>query len=574
MKSLKIKIVGQSGSGLLTVGELFSQALQEAGFYLCSDREYPSLIKGGHSCYTIHLSSRPVHSLSRKADVLLAIDKHSLGAYYSLLEEGGILIHGYERIAGIKDILESLKQRGVKIVDVPARTIALEKGGNVLMTNMILLGLAWKCLGWDEEILRKKVEKKFASKKGILPIVLACFDEGVKRARPQIKIDLPKDKKPLLRLDGNHALALGAMQAGVRFYVAYPMSPASSILSHLALDGPKIGMVIKQAEDEITAAQMALGAMTVGTRAFTATSGGGFDLMSETVSLAGILESPFVVVLAQRPGPGTGLPTWTAQGDLHLALHAGHGEFARVILGVSAPDDAFLLLQKAFDIAEKYQVPVFVLTEKVVAESKMTIKPFPQTKKPLERGLLSEKELLNVQSTDRYKITESGVSPRWLPGQKAPHYFANGDEHGERGELDESEKAGEMYAKRNRKLQTLAQDLPEPVLYGPKKADMTFVGWGSSRAIMQDVVKEYEKKKKTINYLHYEYVWPLKTKKAREVFSENKNFHGIENNYGGQFLGLFEEALEEKLKGKLLKWNGRPFFQEEVRDYINKNLSL
>lgn len=567
MKRTRIKIVGQSGSGLLSVGELVASALQSLGFWSVSDREYPSLIKGGHSCYTINISDVPIFSLSEKADILMALDKHSLVAYHSQLKKEGILVHGYERVAGIKDIIAAAKEKDVTIVSAPARTLAQKNGGNPLMANMILLGMLWKTFGFDLSILEPFVTEKFHKKKALFPIIKQCLQVGFDEVDAQINL-VPLTQSPSKkRLDGNHAVALGAMHAGVRFYPAYPMSPASSILKHLAEDGPKIGMVVKQAEDEITAAQLALGAMTAGTRSFTATSGGGFDLMTETLSLSGIIESPFVVVLAQRPGPGTGLPTWTAQGDLNLALSAGHGEYPRVVVGVSCPEDAFRLTQEAFNSAEKYQVPVIILTEKVVCESTMTVPPFEQGKIPIERGLTDPQ---TVTSDDRYAMTDSGVSPRWLPGTSEAYYFANGDEHNSKGVVDESETAGDMYAKRMRKLKTIHKDIPEPIVYGPQKADISFIGWGSAANTLRDIVAEGIDGK-TVNYIHYEYVWPLHTTKLKTFIQKNPNIHLIENNYTGQFGNLIEAEMGKFLKGRLLKWNGRPFFVEDVRTYIETN---
>lgn len=232
---------------------------------------------------------------------------------------------------------------------------------------------------------------------------------------------------------------MGAIHAGVRTYFAYPMSPSSSILGYFAKTAPKTGVVVRQVEDEISAIQMSLGSMYAGTRSMTATSGGGFDLMTETISLSGMTEVPCVVAIAQRPGPATGLPTWTAQGDLMLSIYAGHGEFARIVIGVSDPVSAFELTQHAFNLAEVYQVPVIILTEKLISENRQTILPFEQNTIPIQRGLVSDPaELAKLVPSDRYKITDSGVSKRWVPTHAETIFYCNGDEHHEDGTLDES----------------------------------------------------------------------------------------------------------------------------------------
>ncbi len=570
MERTRIKIVGQSGSGLLTAGELISKGLQKLGFHLCADREYPSLIKGGHSCYTINFSQTPVKSLSRDADILVAIDKHSLMAYFDTLKKDGVFIHGYEKMTNIPDILKKVEERNIETVNLPSRQIAFDNGGTVQMANIILTGMTWKVLGFEFAIIEKLVHEKFAKKEALLNVALKCLRAAYDGAETKQTIALPAKKEETIFLDGNHAIALGAIHGGMRFYVTYPMSPSSSILTHVANMSDDTGVVVKQAEDEITAVQMSLGAMFAGTRSMTATSGGGYDLMTESVSLAGIIENPLVIVLAQRPGPGTGLPTWTAQSDLNLAIHSSHGEFPRVVIACSDPEDCFDNVQHAFNFAEAYQVPVILLTEKVVCESKITSTPFAQNKIEIERGLASN--LDSLKQEDRFRITDSGLSTRWLPGSCDTTFFANGDEHDERGVLDESEKAGDMYEKRMRKLDLIKANLPKPKVYGPEKdADISFVGWGSSKTVMEDIIAQYEEKDVSVNFLHFEVVWPLEEEVLSTFFVQNKNVHLLEGNYGGQF-GMKVEALGHTFAGKLLKWNGRPFFIEDIQDYIHQHL--
>ncbi|MCF7918241.1 2-oxoacid:acceptor oxidoreductase subunit alpha [Candidatus Gracilibacteria bacterium] len=577
MQRTRIKIIGQSGTGLLTVGEIVSKGLQELGFYFCADREYPSLIKGGHSCYTINFSEDPVYSLSDTADILVAIDKHSLVAYFDTLREGGILVHGYERTAGIADILKKAKERNIIIIALPSRQISFDHGATEQMVNIVLLGMIWKVLGFDFETVQELLASKFEGKKKVLEIAMKCLRTSYDRVPVQTlyATSLPKTKNETILLDGNHAVALGAIHAGMRFYVAYPMSPSSSILSHVAKMASRTGVVVKQAEDEITAVQMALGGMFAGTRAMTSTSGGGYDLMTETVSLAGIIENPLVILLAQRPGPGTGLPTWTAQADLNLAIHSSHGEFARIVVSISEPTDAFETIQHAFNLAEKYQIPVIVLSEKVVCESKLTVSPFKLNSIPIERGLVTGNDLKKLQSEDRYQLTPNGLSKRWIPGSSETYYFANGDEHTEKGTLtEEADPVRDMYEKRVKKLELIKKELPVPEIYGEtENADISFVGWGSMRTVMMDVIRIAASKGIKVNYLHYRYVFPLNKKFVQEFAASNKNLHLIEGNYTGQLGEHLEPLMGREFSGKLLKWNGRPFFLEDVLSYIDKHFN-
>ncbi len=563
-----IKIAGESGSGLMSTGEIITRSLQDMGFYVVAEREYPSLIKGGHACFTINFSKKPIYGISQNIDAMLAIDKSSLKAYLADLKNEGTLVYGYERLLGVKDVIEKAKEMNLNVVHLKAREVAEEMGGNVLMKNIVLAGMLWRTLGFDYSYIKKEVEKKFASKPRLLAIDLKCLKAGYERVDTDFEIDTPKESIKRILIEGNHAVALGAIHCGCRAYYAYPMSPASSILTHMANLADKTGVLVKQVEDEISVANMALGSMYMGTRALCATSGGGFDLMTETVSLAGISEQPLVVAVAQRPGPGTGLPTWTCQSDLALAIHGGHGEFGRMVIAASDPTSCFDLIQHAFNYAEEYQIPVVFLTEKGIAETIVTVPPFEQKKIPIKRGLASGDGLVNK---DRYKITESGVSKRWLPGTSKAYYFAQGDEHLEDGVVTEDADLSQaMYEKRIRKLDTIKKALPEPVLYGEKVADISFVGWGSSLNVMRDAIDYYSGKNVKVNYLHYAYLWPLKTERLEEFFVENKNVCLIEGNAFGQLGNLIEEKTDLRFKERLLKYNGRSFFLEDVIGFVEK----
>ncbi len=575
MKRFRIKVAGASGGGLLSTGEIIINALKDMGFYAVADREYPSLIMGGHACFTINISNEPVHALGEKVDILMVMDNISLSSYLDFLKNDGVLVHGSGRILSVKEELAEAEKRGIKIVSEDARLIAQKQGGSSLMKNVVLIGMLWKAMGFEYRFVEEEVNRKFASKPKLLEIDLKCLKEGYEAAEKVLDVDIspPKDVEKIM-LDGNNAIALGAVHAGCRAYYAYPMSPASSILTYLANYAGKTGMLVKQVEDEISVVNMTLGSMFMGTRAFCATSGGGYDLMTETVSLAGMIETPLVVVVGQRPGPATGLPTWTAQADLNLAIHSAHGEFPRIVIGVSDSSDSFDLIQHAFNLSEKYQTPVIVLTEKVIAESKWTIPPFEEGKIPIERGLVAEDELENLTNEDRYKITEDGLSKRWLPGTSDAFYHANSDEHFEDGSLTEDgELTGKMVDKRMRKMSLIEDALPDPEVYGePEGAEISFVGWGSTKNTVLDIIEIYKEKGVKVNYLHYSYLYPLKAAAAGEFFKKNNNVFLAEGNYQGQLGAMLEAAAAVKFKDKLLKYNGRPFFIEDFENFINKKL--
>ncbi|MBA4336155.1 hypothetical protein C0416_00075 [bacterium] len=579
MERTAIKIAGASGMGLLSIGHIISRALKDLGFYMTIDREYPSLIMGGSSNVQIEFGTKKVRSLSNKVDIVVALDRSGLLEHITSIKKGGILIHGYERHNFIPELKNLADKNGVNVLYLPARQIAKSLGGSSVMVNMVLLGLLWRVLGFDINELREEVNRQFKSKPELLKIDLKCINAGYKAKEiGEIKqLDIKKNSKvpKTLLIDGTMSLSLGAIHSGLRNYYAYPMSPASGILTYIAKTSHETGIVVKQVEDEITAVQMVIGSMHAGSRSMTATSGGGYDLMTESVSLSGITETPLVIVIGQRPGPATGLPTWTCQGDLNLAIHSAHGEFPRAVIACSDQESSFELIQHAFNIAEVYQIPVIVLTEKEVLEKYSTINPFKQKSIPIKRGLVTnKKELENLVAADRFALTESGISKRWIPGSSKNYYYANGDEHYVDGTLTEDgEHVRSMMEKRMRKEKTLKNNIPEPIIHGTKnKADISFIGWGSSKTVMLDVIEELKDEGVNINYLHYDYVWPIKEKAAIKFFKENKNVHLIENNFKGQLGEHMESLTGEKFKGKLLKYNGRPFYFDEVVSYIRKRV--
>jgi len=579
MERTAVKIAGESGMGLLSSGHIISRTLKHLGFYMTVDRQYPSLIKGGSSNVQIEFSTKKVRSLSTKVDIVVALDRHGLLEHIPSIRRGGILIHGYERHNFIPELKKLAKKHGVKILYLPARQMAKSLGGSSVMVNVVLLGLLWKILGFDTKELKKEVSRQFKSKPDLLKIDLKCIEAGYNAHDltnvPNLKLERNKKNPRTILLDGTDAISIGAIHAGLRNYYMYPMSPASGILTYIAKTSHETNIMVKQAEDEITAAQMTIGSMHAGSRSMLATSGGGYDLMTESISLTGMTETPFVAIIGQRPGPATGLATWTCQGDLNLAIHSSHGDFPRAVIACSDQKSSFELIQHAFNIAEVYQIPVIVLTEKEILEKYSTVDPFKQKTIPIKRGLVTKKnELEKLTSKDRFAITKSGISKRWIPGTSKTYYYANGDEHNVDGKITEDAKpVTEMVDKRMRKETTLKNNLPDPVIHGAKKdADISFIGWGSSKTVMLDVIEKLKRDGIKVNYLHYDYVWPLKEKTATKFFRNNKNVHLIENNFTGQLGGHIEALTGNKFKSKMLKYNGRSFYFDEVISYIKKRV--
>ena len=570
-----IKVSGASGQGINSVGETISRAIKETGLYSFGYREYPSLIKGGYACFQVDFSDVPLQSSSHLTDVLLVLSVGAFSAYLSTVAPGGTVIHSVIGLQLSEAQQQLITEKEIKVVFVPAQQLVKEAGGHPLMANTFLLGVLWKLLGLSFEPLVEVLKRIFKKKPEVIEPNIAMLHAGRDFQDAQlhpISLAFSPDQSLIddIIMSGNQAISLGAVAAGVRAYYAYPMTPSSSILSYLAAISHETGMLVKQIEDEISVAEMTIGSSFAGTRAMCGTSGGGFDLMSESVSLAAMTETPFVCVLAQRPGPATGLPTWTNAGDLLLSVFAGHGEYPRAVLAVSDLASAFTLTQVAHNLAEEYQIPVILLTEKQIAESHFQIKDLPESIE-IKRGLVSQEGLASLTKMDRYSSTDSGVSPRWLPGQCAPTYDANSDEHLGDGTLTEDAvPSKEIFEKRMRKQEVLAEAFPEPVLFGDEDPELLLVGWGSVKLAILDGIELYKKTEgaKKVSYLHYEYMFPLRSERLLSLAQKAQKVVFVENNGTGQLAKLVRMETGYAPHATYLKNDGRPFFVTEIVAYI------
>lgn len=575
MTRIAIKVTGAQGQGINSVGEMCAKGLKRAGYCVFGYREYMSLIKGGHSSYQLDISNERIESSKTKVDILVCFNHHGLENNVCEVENGGIILHQTPQWSFPKRTEDELKKRKITVMYLPTEDILRKINGKPILGNVLITSVVWALLGRDEKNLTALVKEQFGHKgEKLLKLNYACIDEGFayeKEHPTTARIALPKAdasfSKDLL-ITGGESMGLGLVHAGCRLFAGYPMTPSSPILAYIAKMQNETGMVVKQAEDEITAAQMMSGAMYMGTRAATATSGGGFDLMTETVSLNGMIENPSVFVLAQRPGPATGLPTWTGQGDLHLAVGSSHGEFPRVVLSASNAQDSFDLMNEAFNFAEEYQTPVIVLTDKQIVEALFTQPHFDQSRAKIQRGKLvsAPAQLSKLKGSDRYDPNvKDGVSKRWLPGSNAATYCAQGDEHDSAGNVDESAaNAIEQMEKRMRKMQTIKEHLPEPELFGSKNPDILLVGFGSTKGVVLDALRDPALKNKKIGYLHYTYMWPLRTELFAKLSKKAKTVVNVECNHQGQLGKLLTMESGVVFKKSILQYDGRPFFCDEL----------
>ncbi len=574
---LVIKLAGAAGQGIKTAGIIISKALKRSGYLTFGYTEYPSLIRGGHNVYQIEVFSDDTAALSLETDLLLALDQPSIKLHYKEIPKGGGIIYDENTITIAPELLTEINDLGIQLYPLKLLDIAKENGGNVLMKNTVALGALWKTMGFELDQVLPVLAETYNKTQEMIDLNRKCLEGGFNAVTNSGSYQtglIPNEKfKNNIIITGNEAVAMGAIAAGVRLYSSYPMTPASSILTYLAEFGPKYGMIVKQAEDEITSANMVIGAVHGGTRAFCGTSGGGFDLMTEALSLAGIVEAPFVCVIGQRPGPATGVPTWTAQGDLNLALYAGHGDFPRIVLAPSDGEDAFYLTAEAFNLAERFQTPTLILTDKFMGESNYSVARYDQSKISIDRGKIITETAEAQDALLRYQFSEDGVSPRWFPGDNIATYLANSDEHTQKGySTEDAEEVKAMMDKRSLKNDVIKKALPEPQIYGdPNNSQVNIVSWGSNRMVILAAIKELEKSGISCSFLHVTYLWPLKSETIKDFLSKGKATAIIEGNASGQLAKLIHTETNIEIKNKLLKYDGRPVYIEEVIEFI-KNI--
>lgn len=557
---VNVVIAGAAGEGIQTVGSIFSKAAAKCGLAVFSWQEYESRIRGGLNSYSIRVSASVKNAPRRDADVLLPLRKEARAKYRAWLNPHGLLI------ADEKDDTYDATE-----VFVPFSKLAREKWQNPIYLNTIAVGSLWSVIGGDFEVLQLAIEDEFKGKaENIIKSNIEAARDGYLFAEQSCqgicpwKLEKRTDRFYLIA--GNPAIALGAVKAGCRFMAAYPMTPATGIITFLAQNRKECKVFTEQAEDEIAAVNMAIGAQFAGARAMTATSGGGFSLMVEALSLAGMVEVPVVIVLAQRPGPATGLPTRTAQGDLLFAVHAGHGEFPRAILAPSDPYDAFHKMVRAFNLADKYQIPVIVMTDQFLADSQFSISSFDVDLAKVETFIASPAEFSIYR---RYAITPSGISPRLYPGQSKHLVTADSDEHDEEGHITEDLEgvAVPMMEKRLRKLKALREEigLPEK-FFMEDDVEEVFVGWGSTRGAIFEAVEMLRKEGKRVGALHFTELWPLpKLSPFEEFFPSKARITVIEQNATGQFATLLNREFAIDNIKNMLFYNGLPVTAQDIR---------
>lgn len=549
--SIVILVGGEAGQGLVTLGQLAAKALVHAGYEVLVTQDYQSRIRGGHNTFAIRVGPEAVYGPTEKIDILIALDAESIPLHKAQLTPGAVVLAD-----------TALDTQGLNALAIPFRTLA----PRAAFDNMVALGVLGSALCKDFSLLETQLQALFAKKdpqilEQNLAVLRGAYDWGKAQSVSFACMPpAPERTAERLMLDGNEAIALGALAAGCNFCSFYPMTPGSSVALTLAAKAKVMGTVVEQAEDEISAANMAVGAVYAGARALVPTAGGGFALMVEAVSLAGMLETPLVFVVAMRPGPATGLPTRTEQADLNLVLYAGHGEFPRAVFAPGSADECFGLTHRAFEMAHVHQSPVFILTDQYLADSYQGVDAFDLDALPEIPG-----QLLTVDdpaSYKRYALTEDGLSPRLIPGFSTALVVSDSDEHTEDGKLTEDLAVRvQMVDKRLSKGLGLLEDALPPTRYGPEEADsaeLLLVCWGSTLGAALEARQMLEDSGKSAAVLHFAQVWPLKEDQFLPQLRAAKRAVCVEGNATGQLARLIRMETGFSFGDLILRYDGLP----------------
>jgi len=553
---ITIKIGGEAGQGIQTVGNLLALVCQEAGLYIMAINDFESRIRGGHSFFQIRICNKPVYAPHHKVHLLVALNQETYDLHKKELDSDGLAVMDKKE--------EPVEEN---ILTVPFGDFAKEAGGKLFL-NTVAAGVCLALLGAPIELCKSVLEKQFGRKGSeVLEKNYRAAELGYQAVKDvsfkwlfKWKPDTPKGSL----IDGSKAVALGALAGDCRLAAFYPMSPATGIMTHLTSFSDRFPLVVEQAEDEIAAVNMIIGAAFAGIRAMTSISGGGFCLMTEGLGLAGITETPIVIVDAQRPGPATGLPTRTAQGDLHFVIRASQDDFPRFVFAPGTPDEAFETTSRAFHLSEKYQVPSIILMDQYLADSLFIIEKRFTAPANIERFIVQDKDIENPQKYKRFSMSPSGVSPRALPCSGKALVVISSDEHREDGHISEAiDDRVSMVDKRNAKVPYMIKEMNPPKEYHGESGTL-LVGWGSTQGAIKEAVALLRGEGIDVGCLNFLDLWPLPSDKVKTALNKGKRFFVVEQNSTAQFGQLIKEQTGLVHSGAILKYDGRPIYPNEI----------
>jgi 2-oxoglutarate ferredoxin oxidoreductase subunit alpha len=558
-EQVNMMIGGEAGQGLVTIGELLVKSLVRSGFHIVVTQDYMSRIRGGHNTFSIRASANDVQAPSESIDLLIALNAETVELHRQDMNDNGLILAD-----------KGLENLPSDVLAVPFKDLAEKR-----YENIAALGVAGSLLGLDQELIAGILEKRFGKKhpEAVEPNRTAlnkAYEWCEQQQADGLKLTKPDTAPQRIPINGNQAVALGAMAGGVKLCAFYPMTPSTSVALTLAANAKKMGLVVEQAEDEIAAINMAVGGSYAGAPSIVTTSGGGFALMTEGISLAAMTETPVVVFVCQRPGPATGLPTRTGQTDLEFILYAGHGEFGRAIFAPGTVEQCFHLTRKAFEMADMYQGPTFVMSDQFLADSFRAVEPFDLNGlNPVQPADVHDREI--DANYLRYKITDSGVSPRLLPGLSKALVVADSDEHTEDGHITEDLVAAQnMNDKRMRKTDLIRANVIPPDFTGDDRPDLLLVCWGSSLgAVLEAADSLRNQGGRSVGVLHFSQVWPLVNEQYLPYLESAGQVIAVEGNATGQLKNLIRRESGFHIPSLISRYDGLPFTPDYIVRRIN-----
>ena len=575
MREITIGIAGAAGDGLDKSGDTLAKTAGRLGLYVYAYNSYQSVIRGGHIWLRVRVAQDKVHSHGDGLNVLIALNQDSIERHASEVNSGGAVIYNSDRFK----LDPGLLRDNVLSVPLPLTTITKPFGKvQPVMQNTVALGALMFLAGLDFDTVVGVLEDTFKHKgQAVIDqnagIARAGFDYAQDNFVPLgYEWNFSRIRRPFVT--GNELFALGAVAGGCKFYSAYPMTPASSILHWMASHGERCGVVVKQCEDELAVANMAIGAGHAGVRAMCGTSGGGFALMTEAIGMAGMIEAPVVFIEVQRGGPSTGVPTKTEQADLNQVFGASQGDYPRAIIAPTDTTDCFYSAVEALNLAEKYQLPVTIISDLLVSEHPETIEPDALTNEvPIERGDIVSEWSESNGTYKRYAFTKTGVSPRALPGTEGTLYVAATDDHDEEGILisdifTSSAVRRKAQEKRMRKLDGLLRDTRPPELEGPADADVTLIGWGSTKGVIHEAIVQLAADGIRANQLQIKYLTPFHSSEITEILGGCKKTICVEANYTGQFARHLRAETGISVDDHILKYDCEPFEPHQIVEEV------
>lgn len=576
-QSFAVSIGGAAGQGVATPGNIFARIFARRGLHLLAYNAYQSIIRGGHTFLTIRTGPEKITSFGDRIDLLIPLNQDTMDRHLHLLQPGAAAVYNSDAIK------PGEVPEGVRLCPLPVSELSHNSRAKVEQNTLaVAAGLSMMGIGFQslEEVLAQQFKKKGD----------AVVIENVESARNAYHYStqhfdpfprpLPMTERRKAVLTGNMALAMGGAAAGVKFYCAYPMSPSTGVLHWMAAHARKAGIMVRQVEDEIGVINMAIGAAHAGVRSMCATSGGGFALMTEGLGLSAMIETPVVVIDVQRAGPSTGVPTKTEQGDLWQMLGAGHGDYPRLIAAPADILDCFKIIPEMFNLADKFQCPGIVLGDLLLSEGHASVEPEElDFDVEIDRGeLIASANGNGANGYKRYLFTESGISPRAIPGVPHHTHTVASDEHMENGVLISDEftnpiKRRAMMEKRQRKIAGIEAAVTPPELAGPPNADVTLIGWGSTRGVIEEAVEMLNEEGITANQLAIRWIVPLHGERIAQILRGCRHTIIVENNYSGQFARYLRSETSFTADGHIRKYDGEPFMPHHIVEAVKDQLA-